>query len=175
MIGFSWQAFLGLIIAFGLILNVAPAGFKKTLDQMISPQVAYSGGFLSIILCLLNVIFFIWFYRDGKLIYEAPETLLSVWSSVVNGVFAAFYWVILCLALDKRLKGKNAKFLIVGWPAALFFFNYLPELSGWLIGQSKIVALRDVDTDFIATGIVTTGIVGFSIGFLSKKSDWESL
>jgi hypothetical protein len=176
VIGFSLWTLLGLLIALPLILYVAPASVKKVAEQIISLQVGFSGGYLTMVFGLFNIIIYTWLYPNG-LLYPgwAPELFISLWSGIVGCLIGAVYWVFLCLYFIEKIQSKlNLLFLIL-YPIFMLFQHYLPNLYGIGVNQTEILALKSPVTDWISTVLILIAVTVLSVLYFKNKSKWVKL
>lgn len=176
MIGFSIEACIGMLLALFLILITAPAGIRRTSEQIVSPQIYYAGGYLALSLGLLNVLVYTWLYPEGQL-YSGwfPELFISFWSALVSSLIGAVYWVLLCLYFIRNIRNTVGKISLALWPIFMLFQNYLPEIYGVGVNQTEILALKEPVTDWISTGLILFVEMGFSYAYWTNKWRWEEL
>ena len=175
MIGFSLETCIGVLFSLLLVLFVAPAGVKSTSKQIISLQVAYGAGFLSLCFGLLNVLIYTWLYEDGVLAFKFTEKLLTIWASIVSTLIGAFYWIILCRFFIEGVKTKSGRWCLILWPFYAIFQDNLPALYIVVVNEYPLFALRDSTTDWITTGLVLFVEVILVYAYWVNRYRWETL
>jgi hypothetical protein len=175
MTGFSWETSIGLILSLFVTLLVAPAGFRKASDQIISPQIMFGGTYLALSLLLLNTIIFVWFFNPSSMSASINHHLISLWSSFVSTTFGAVYWIILCMFFLKRQRGIAGVVLLLGWPMLMLFQNYLPEIYRWFSVRSELTGLRDETTDSIAIGLAVLALLVLNYVYWVHRERWAKL
>lgn len=175
MLGFSWQACIGLIVSLFVILLVSPAGLRKTAEQVISVQVAWGSGYVTLCLCLLNFVMYIWLFNNGAVVSEAAQSLLNTWGAVVSSTFGAVYWVVLCLFFGRKIKTKSGILMLVLWPALILLQNYLPNLH--LASAQYLNSFQPIESilNWISTALIAAAISVLSYFYWRNKHRWAEL
>ena len=137
MLGISLMWVLSTVAALLALSACAPAGPKAAFKAAVSEQFYWSGAFLTLVCCMISVIFWYWRQDIQALVGEQLSILYrELWTAFVSAIFGAFLWVLVALLVTRRFNWKW--FLVTGLYLLLVLgINSVPAIKILALGISS--------------------------------------
>lgn len=156
------------ITLFSLVV-CAPSGARNALNSVISEDLYWSGAYLSLTSALISILIWIWQAPLEGVFGVAFENFFNViLPSFVSTIFGAFLWVLLALAIQKKLRVAFV-LMSLGYCLLMVGLNYMSLLQARVSEISPLSGSRDEALDIVASILLSMSILMISCLYMKFR------